>query len=238
MNSDVSVVDTATGSASSTANSVIGVAKTMPSSSKIGGQSTRVLSKLALVGTRGQQQSIADGSHSAMTLLRMEMRASTVIGESSLEEEVGGRIVQNFSLLRSAGELLAQKISNATGISSHSIDVILDIGSGKYPGLGASLAYALLGDANVSLKSDVKVMCITWDDELPLMFKDARVLKILIVTAARTPMISKQIQDFIARVQDGTSNSSDVAVKICSLVCLNDQASTTEKHIDGIMTTD
>lgn len=95
-----------------------------------------------------------------------------------------------------------------------------------------------MGDLNVSLKSDFKVICTTWDDELPLMFKDARVLKILIVTAARTPEISKKIQDFIERVQSGTSNSSDVAVKICSLVCLNGQASTTEKHIDGIMTMD
>jgi hypothetical protein len=233
MNSDAGVVSTTP----SSAGPVNGVARTvMPSSTKTGGQSISVLARPPVVTMRGQQSSATDES---MTSLRKEMRAATVNGENSLEEEVGERIVRSFSLLRSAGELLAQKITKAPGISSHSIDVILDIGSGQYPGLGMSLAYALVGDVNVSLKGDLKVVCTTWDDvDLPLLFKDARVLKILVVTAARTPEISKKIQDFINRVQDRTSNSSDVAVKICSLVCLNDQASTTEKHIDGIMTTD
>lgn len=223
----------------SSASSASGVARTvMPSGPRQGGQSSSVLPRATVVAIRGQQSPVTDESNSAMNSLSKQMRWATVEGEGALEKEVGERIVQNLKLLRPAGELLAQKISNATGISSHSIDVILDIGSGEYPGLGASLAYALIGDPNVSLKSDVKLICLTWDDELPLMFKDARVLKILIVTAARTPEISRKIQDLIGRVQSGTSNSSDVAVKICSLVCLNDEASTTEKHIDGIRTMD
>lgn len=221
-------------------SSVAGVLRTaLPSGPNQGGQSSSVLPRATVVAIRGQQTLVTEEAKSVMTLLRKEMRAATVEGEDALEAEVGEKIVRNFSLLRSAGELLAQKITKAPGISSHSIDVILDIGSGKYPGLGVSLAYALMGDANVSLKSDFKVISTTWDDvDLPLMFKDARVLKIFIVTAARTPETSKKIKNFIELVQNGTSNSSDVAVKICSLVCLNDQDSTTEKHIDGIMTMD
>jgi hypothetical protein len=138
-------------------------------------------------------------------------------------------------LLFEAGKLLARKIAQSPGIQSHSIDVILEVGSGTYPGLGISLASALQQTPGVLVKDDVKVICNTWSDkEVSPVFRDARVLKVIIVTAARTPDLAKKMEEFISVVKTGMSTTSDVVVKICSLVCM-DVPSGIEKHINGLL---
>lgn len=79
----------------SSSSSVSGVARTvMPSGPRQGGQSSSVLPRATVVALRGQQSPVTDESKSVMTALRMEMRAATVNGEDTLEEQVGERVVR------------------------------------------------------------------------------------------------------------------------------------------------
>ncbi len=169
--------------------------------------------------------------------LRSAMRSSTVDGMDTLEDRVGESIIQG-RLLFPAGELIAQKISQSVGIKSHTFTHIVDVGSGKYPGLGASLFYALNKISEINLKEDISVICHTWDDqEVSSSFREAH-SKILIVTPARTPEISVKMDKFIDLIKKGASSNVDSVVKICSLVNMNETRATTEKYIDGLVTID
>jgi hypothetical protein len=183
-------------------------------------------------GNQKGMQSPSNGD--TFSSLRKAMRAATVAGEELLESEVGENIIQSYSLVCEAGEFLAQKIAKTLSNLPNTIDVILDVRSGEYPGLGLSVANALMKTSEVLVKSGLKVVPYKWGDELPSVFREVRIMKVLIVSAARTPAISKKMETFTELIQNTTGISCDAVLKICSLVSLNDQVNTTEKHIDGL----
>lgn len=206
------------------------------------GQSRQVLTGTAPRGasTRASSSSEAGATPSlstdvsAMMELRMAMRVATNFGLEAVEDQVGQKIIQVPKLLLAAGMLFADRLGQAAGIRSQMIDVILEVGSGKYPGLGLALAHACQGVSDLQISESLRVICQRWDDtEVSQVFHDARVLKIVIVSAARTPDISAKIEALIKLVKRGMSTDVDVVLKVCSLVCMNQNPD--EKHVDGIL---
>ena len=184
-----------------------------------GGQRSRVLG----TGKPAQGVSAIPG----MDLLRRKMQEAAVEGPEVLEQRVGELITQDSRLILTAGDLLAERISRAPGIGSHSIDAIVEVGSGKDYGLGLALSLGLTKIAsaegsNLKINPEHKIFCYSWDDtEVAPIFRELRTIKVVIVTASKTAETARKLNDFIDTMKSGMSNNSDFIIKICSLVGLN-----------------
>jgi len=193
---------------------------------------------------------VANADHKA---LRARMREATIDGGENLEKAIGELICQDFQLLTDAGELMYKRITQASGLTINKINMVIEIGCGSYPGLGNSIAAALLRSTNAKTEN-LQIFHVNWGyTEIPKKLRESKGLTALIVTAAKTAELTKKMQTFIDDLRGKVTGGIQFCA-VCSLVslvdaenhngrCLETHASTgpkagTPRAIDGVTVTE
>lgn len=182
--------------------------------------------------------------------LKIRLRETISDGVDSLEKHIGEMVIWDRRLLQQAGELLAGKIVKSPGMTSVSgqITAIFEVGSGLYPGLGLSVAQALVQYPTMNFK-DLRIICSSWNNpQLPTLASKSSSgntgPSVLIVTSSRTYESAKRMNAFVKVLRDQVGVGVNIA-GIVSLVCLEEDGKEIEvssagggnnnvKYVDGM----